>query len=81
MPGVEKKIRERFDKTHHVEEYDAKSRGEEDLVIPVKLSADQSLINVVTFGKFRKKIIKRLVDEYRPSQIKWFWMRRKSAIF
>lgn len=80
VPGVESKIRERFSETHHIEEYEAQSRGEKDLVIPVKLTADQSLINAVTFGNFRKKVIKRLVDEYRPSQIKWFWMRRKSAI-
>lgn len=78
VPGVESRIRDRFRGTHYIEEVDALPRGEKDLKIPFELKADQKVFNTLTFGKFRKNVIKRLVDEYRPSQIRWFNMTRKN---
>ncbi|MGB3466837.1 MAG: hypothetical protein WBA74_16270 [Cyclobacteriaceae bacterium] len=79
VPGVEQRIRKRFSDTHDIEEIDAVARTENDLDITFDLTADQKIFNAFTLGKFRKSVIKRLVDEYRPSQIKWFVMTRQST--
>ncbi len=75
-PGIRTLLKSRFESTHKIKVIQSSKRSMNDLPVRIELDWDQSLVNLLTFGKFQKKIIHRLVNEYRKQPVCWYYMTR-----
>jgi hypothetical protein len=78
VPGIQNQLRSWFNKTHEIKEIQSRKRSSSDFNFDLQLSWDQRFVNSITFNHFNRKIISRLINEYRKAPVKWFFMRQMS---
>ncbi|MCR9254414.1 MAG: hypothetical protein NXI20_28630 [bacterium] len=78
VSGIQSQLRSWFNRTHEIQEIQSRKRSSSDFKFDLHLTWDQRFVNSITFGNFNRKIINRLINEYRKAPVKWFFMRQKS---